>query len=436
MSTQTDVQRLTSDEMLRNDLFISLLHRENSKKSFYQRLASILHLRNNVDQALIKKVAWYKLKSNECFLLSLLVAPISQKLANRINLIGFVKKTWSMRYFFNRVAIKNHYRDRCNVVEILLSRVYATFYNKRKLDYSLLSYNQQLLKRDSCYQRDGYKKLISQSITEMNIGGSNVNSTENSPLISIIVPAWNVEKYIIGCIESLQSQTWKNIEIIVVDDNSSDETYIKLIHKFQNDSRIKVLRQPIQKGPYAAKNIGLAVAKGKYCTFLDGDDVAEPNRLTIHMSQMLKRPHSVASTSKWIKHNEDGYITTRKVWPLIRLNVGSLFFERELVLKQVGYFHEVKHSADGEFIKRIIQAFGRHRLVEIDLPLTFGAQREESLTGSAGYGYYKTLVNKDRIRYKEQWFYWQSARKLRGEKVYLGKGQKMEVNVPVGMVVK
>ena len=91
------------------------------------------------------------------------------------------------------------------------------------------------------------------------------------PLLSIIVPAFNIENYISRCLENLINQKYKNIEIIVVNDGSKDKTG-KIIDSYvQKDSRIKVIHKK-NGGLSDARNAGINIAKGKYISFVDGDD--------------------------------------------------------------------------------------------------------------------------------------------------------------------
>lgn len=94
-------------------------------------------------------------------------------------------------------------------------------------------------------------------------------------LISIIVPVYNVEKYLPKCIESLLKQTYKKLEIILVDDGSTDQSGIICTSYEKLDRRIKVIHK--QNGGLSdARNFGLNVAKGKYVTLVDSDDFVEP----------------------------------------------------------------------------------------------------------------------------------------------------------------
>lgn len=92
-----------------------------------------------------------------------------------------------------------------------------------------------------------------------------------NPLISIIVPIYNVEKYLERCIDSLLRQTYKNIEIILVDDGSTDHSP-KMIDEYQSQNKkIKVIHQK-NGGLSNARNNGLEIAKGEYIAFIDSDD--------------------------------------------------------------------------------------------------------------------------------------------------------------------
>lgn len=90
-------------------------------------------------------------------------------------------------------------------------------------------------------------------------------------LISVIIPCYNVEKYIDRCMESVLNQTYRNLEIILVDDGSTDGTG-EIIKKYaEHDHRIKILHQK-NKGAGAARNAGMEIASGSYIGFVDSDD--------------------------------------------------------------------------------------------------------------------------------------------------------------------
>ena len=94
-------------------------------------------------------------------------------------------------------------------------------------------------------------------------------------LISVIVPAYNVENYIAKCLDSILNQTYKNLEIIVVDDGSTDNTLSIIDSYSAKDNRIKAIHQD-NMGVAAARNAGLLAATGDYYGFVDSDDTIEP----------------------------------------------------------------------------------------------------------------------------------------------------------------
>ena len=97
----------------------------------------------------------------------------------------------------------------------------------------------------------------------------------NNKLISVIVPAYNAEKYIGKCIDSVLAQTYRDWELISVDDGSQDGTLGILKRYAKADCRIRVIRQVENQGPGIARNTGIAEAKGKYVVFIDSDDYIE-----------------------------------------------------------------------------------------------------------------------------------------------------------------
>ena len=104
-----------------------------------------------------------------------------------------------------------------------------------------------------------------------NIKENIMNKNIEVPLISIIIPMYNVENYISECLNSVISQNYKNLEIIIVDDGSTDNSYEIASKYCKNDSRIKIFRKK-NGGLSDARNFGIENSSGKYLFFLDSDD--------------------------------------------------------------------------------------------------------------------------------------------------------------------
>ncbi len=112
-------------------------------------------------------------------------------------------------------------------------------------------------------------------------------------LISVIVPCYNVEKYIDDCVESLKRQTYKNFEVIFVNDGSTDNTLNKLNELCKECSNFKIISQE-NKGLGSARNTGIANSTGEYITFLDSDDMYAPNFLEIMKKSIEQHDADVA----------------------------------------------------------------------------------------------------------------------------------------------
>jgi glycosyltransferase involved in cell wall biosynthesis len=108
------------------------------------------------------------------------------------------------------------------------------------------------------------------------------------PLVSVVIPAFNSSEYILEAIDSVLTQTYSHIEVIVVDDGSTDDTAEKL-HRLIEAEKIRYTFQPNQ-GLAAARNTGIGLAKGKYLQFLDADDLISPAKIEKQVRRLESFP--------------------------------------------------------------------------------------------------------------------------------------------------
>ena len=124
-------------------------------------------------------------------------------------------------------------------------------------------------------------------------------------LVSIITPCYNSEKFLDECISSVLNQTYQNWEMLIVDDNSSDNSSILINSYSKKDERIKPLYLNDNIGAAMARNKAISKAKGKYLAFLDSDDVWLPKKLEVQTNFMKKNNCSfVFSSYRVISDNE------------------------------------------------------------------------------------------------------------------------------------
>lgn len=132
--------------------------------------------------------------------------------------------------------------------------------------------------------------------------------------VSVIIPVYNVERYLVECLNSLIKQTLKDIEIICVDDGSTDNSLNILNEYKKRDKRIIVLQQK-NLGAGVARNLGLKVAKGKYLSFLDSDDFFEKDMLELAYEQIEKDKSDVVIFAAK-QYNDISKKTTEMPWSL------------------------------------------------------------------------------------------------------------------------
>ena len=130
-------------------------------------------------------------------------------------------------------------------------------------------------------------------------------SMEPQTLISIIVPVYNAEKFLEKCVDSIVEQTYQSLEIILVDDGSTDHSPEICDQLSRKDPRILVIHQK-NAGVSAARNAGIGYARGEYLAFIDGDDYISPYMME-HLYSRIVEDHSEVAVCGYRKVDEEGY---------------------------------------------------------------------------------------------------------------------------------
>lgn len=181
----------------------------------------------------------------------------------------------------------------------------------------------------------------------------------SSPLVSIVIPIYNIAPYLERCLKSVFAQTYKNLEIIAVDDGSTDDCSKILKQYLKKNPHLKVIRQE-NSGLSAARNTGLKNAKGEYIAFIDGDDCILPDYIKVLLTTLIENNADISvcgyiSVKRSIKtaYSPDAKVLTGHD-ATVRLLVGqenldivtwNKLYKRELFLKNkitypVGEPHE------------------------------------------------------------------------------------------------
>ncbi len=253
---------------------------------------------------------------------------------------------------------------------------------------------------------------------------SDVDYTINdSTKISVIMPAFNAEKTIELAMHSILNQTWKNLELIVINDCSTDDTFALINKVASMDKRVKVIDNPCNVGAYVSKNLGLKIASGDYITGHDSDDWAHPQRLEQHyqLIQLEELPPR-ASNTRMIRMEENGYLPIYKTSNfchdgVLRIASITCMFEVNFLRYTLGGWDCARFGADSEIISRCEMFLGEE-FKNYELLSMVCLDEPTSLTNDPLHGISKTTgISPTRKFYKDQWIRWQKT--LEPTNVYL-----------------
>lgn len=226
--------------------------------------------------------------------------------------------------------------------------------------------------------------------------------------VSIIIPAYNAEDTLRWALDSLLQQTWRNLEVIVVDDLSTDDTCSLVQRISSRDDRVKLVRLGQNVGAYTARNAGLQHATGDLITVHDSDDWSHPQRLELQIEALESDSSIIATKSHWVRVSENLEIVGAWIpkGTVIDLNFSSLLFRREL-LGVLGTWDEVLVSGDAEFYSRLKRIYGEAAVVKLPRQkiLAFSLTRDSSLTRSRAT-HLRSLYYGLRGNYRDSYLHW------------------------------
>ena len=144
-----------------------------------------------------------------------------------------------------------------------------------------------------------------------------MTENKNNPLVSIVVPIYNSEKYLNQCIESIVNQTYKKIEILLIDDGSTDNSYYVCEKWQKSDNRIKLIRKE-NEGLSVTRNLGTSKSSGDYVLYIDSDDWVSPALVETVVNAATKKKADMV-VFRFVMVNEDGNQKKMKSEPFEKL---------------------------------------------------------------------------------------------------------------------
>ncbi|RYF01398.1 MAG: glycosyltransferase family 2 protein [Comamonadaceae bacterium] len=207
-----------------------------------------------------------------------------------------------------------------------------------------------------------------------------------SPLVSYCIPAYNHAQHVRACLESVLAQSYPNIEVVVIDDCSTDSTY-EVIQSL-GDERVRAYRNPVNVGPGETVNRCMQMARGEFIAVSGSDDVHLPHKTSIQIERLLAAPHvgAIFSTPEFIGPHDEPLAPSRKrglpSFPAINLDREAMFQRllgqgnfllapsaiiRKSVVQSIGFFDPgLIQLQDYDYWLRIAV---EHDLLVLDQPL-------------------------------------------------------------------
>ena len=237
------------------------------------------------------------------------------------------------------------------------------------------------------------------------------------PKVSVILPLYKAEATLPFALESLLAQSWGNLEILVVDDASPDGSAAVAEGFAARDPRVRVIRQPGNRGGYAARNAGWLAATGDFITTHDSDDWSHPEKIARQMRYLREHPEAPACFSDWVRATPDlGFGWLFRAWSRFSgKSMSSILIPREL-MERLGGWDAVRVGGDTEILRRIQAIAGDPSLspqAEKGTPLAFALHAETSLTRQSAT-HVRTTLYGPRRDYAEASDFWRehAARRL------------------------
>ncbi|MBA1204432.1 glycosyltransferase [Pseudomonas capeferrum] len=227
---------------------------------------------------------------------------------------------------------------------------------------------------------------VSMTLDNLQAGPEAQGSQTKQPKISVVMPAFNADAFIETALRSLLEQSWRNLEIIVVDDCSTDSTAERVSAMAHQDARILLLRQTRNWGAYAARNAALNQATGDFLINHDSDDWSHPQRLELMVRPLLENHNLVATMADWVRADTSLHFQCWRIADrLIEPSVSTMMVRREAV-QLLGGWDEVRVAADHELHQRLLACHGTESVLHVrpGVPLVIARYWPESLTMSFG----------------------------------------------------
>ncbi|GAA1682666.1 hypothetical protein GCM10009830_32290 [Glycomyces endophyticus] len=196
------------------------------------------------------------------------------------------------------------------------------------------------------------------------LAAASAPASVDGPKVSVVVTAYRPDRALLTAVRSLLAGTWANLEVVVVDDASGDGFAPVLDAAAALDERVRVVREDVNAGTFAARNTAFGAVTGEFVTGLDADDWAAPDRIARSVAPLLADPALQLTYGEAFLFTED-LRATRPGRVLTTASTASMAFRRS-ALDRLGHYDEIRKGADTEFLHRFSAAFGEAAVRRLD----------------------------------------------------------------------
>ena len=268
--------------------------------------------------------------------------------------------------------------------------------------------DQQLRHINSMLSLSGMSPVVSLNpegaITPQHLATATNEVVDDPRLVSIIMTTYKRDPLLDAAIASILNQTYRNIELLIVDDCSPDDNFSYLQHLAEKNERVRVFQMTENGGTYVAKNFGMTQAKGEFIGFMDSDDYSHAERIQFQVASLDAHPEVVGVTHDYFRIDESSNIEFRGIGAL-RMACISLLIRREVV-DEIGFFDSLRVGADTEYIERIEAYYGKERRLRTRIPSMFMMLHSSSLTGGGPFHISWRSVTGHRLQHHRSFRAW------------------------------
>ncbi len=211
-------------------------------------------------------------------------------------------------------------------------------------------------------------------------------------LISVIIPCFNVEKYLEKCVESILNQSYSNLEVLLCDDGSTDETW-EVIKQLQNkDVRVRSFQNAKNSGVVPTRNLLIKQSQGEYIALQDSDDWSDPDRLEKQAGKLQQNAHLIACGTGYSKTDNTGKVLFEHIYPKEHEEIkkvlpdqyhflpGSVMFRSSFFKEQETPYHMYFNNCGNEDLYLVGKLILDHKFENISEPLYYYRLNLDSLT--------------------------------------------------------